>query len=217
VLHLVANALFFIALSTMGLAETTAVFEVSPLLITVFAFLILGETVGPRRWAAVIIGLCGALIIIRPGMEVFQPAALLPFGAAVCMALFQIIVRMIGSADSIETSMIYAGVAGTVVMSAVVPFYWQTPTLMDAIGLATFGWIGFLGHVCLLYALTQAPASTLAPYNYAGFVWAVMIGFVVFAEVPDALTFVGAGIILAAGIYVWHRERVRAAETPESA
>ena len=128
VLHLVANALFFIALSTMGLAETTAVFEVSPLLITVFAFLILGETVGPRRWAAVIIGLCGALIIIRPGMEVFQPAALLPFGAAVCMALFQIIVRMIGSADSIETSMLYAGVAGTVVMSAVVPFYWQTPT-----------------------------------------------------------------------------------------
>ena len=113
--------------------------------------------------------------------------------------------------------MIYAGMAGTVVMSAVVPFYWTTPTLMDALALATFGWIGFLGHLCLLYALTQAPASTLAPFNYAGFVWAVIIGFLIFGELPDALTFVGAGIILGAGIYVWWRERVLARQAARAA
>ena len=209
-LHLVANALFFIAIASMPLAEVVAVFEIAPLLITVFAFLILHEPVGPRRWAGVVAGLVGALIIIRPGLDVFQPMAILPLGSAICMALFQIIVRMIGTRDSIQTSMFYAGLVGTVVMSAVVPFYWTTPSIADAVILLTFGWIGFVGHVCLLYALGQADASTLAPYNYANFLWALLLGFVVFTEVPDAITLMGAALILAAGLYVWHRERVHA-------
>ncbi|MEM7422640.1 MAG: DMT family transporter [Pseudomonadota bacterium] len=208
-LHLFANVLFFTALSMMAMAEAVAVFETGPLLITVFAYLILKEQVGPRRWTAVVVGLLGALIIIRPGMDVFQWAALLPLGTAVCMALFQIIVRIIGTEDSMETSMVYAGAAGCIVMSMIVPFFWTTPTLADGIVLATFGWIGFVGHICLLYALGQAPASTLAPFNYTGFLWALMIGATVFGEIPDFWTLVGAAIILGAGIYVWHRERVR--------
>ena len=89
----------------------------------------------------------------------------------------------------------------------------------DGLIMLTLGWIGFLGHICLVYALGQAPASALAPYNYAGFVWALLLGLMVFSELPDGLTFLGAAIILGAGIYVWHRERIRAAEadTPPAA
>jgi drug/metabolite transporter (DMT)-like permease len=210
VLHAVATGMFFLSLNFMALAETVAVFEVAPLLITLLAALVLGERVGPRRWTGVVIGLCGALVIIRPGLDVFQPAALLPFGAAICMAGFQIITRLIGTADAMRTTMIYSGVVGLAATSAMLPWWWQMPSTADALMMASFGWIGYFGHLTLVYALGQAPASTLAPYNYCGFLWAILMGLIVFAELPDEPTLIGAAIILGAGIYVWHRERVHA-------
>ena len=212
-LHALATGMFFYSLNFMPLAESVAVFEVAPLLITLLAALVLGEQVGPRRWAGVVIGLCGALIIIRPGLDVFQPAAILPLGAAMCMAGFQIITRLIGAADRMRTTMIYSGAVGLVATSALLPWWWQTPSLADGLLMASFGWIGYLGHLALVYALSQAPASTLAPYNYCGFLWAILLGLVVFAELPDGPTLTGAAIILGAGIYVWHHERVHARQT----
>lgn len=209
VLHLVANILFFTALTVMTLADASAVLQTAPLMITIFAALILREQVGIRRWGGVVVGLCGALIIIRPGLDVFQPAALLVLGVSACMALFQIIVRIIGMHDGLWTTMFYSGVVGTVVMTAVVPFYWVTPTPVDAVILLIFGWIGCLGHIALVWALNQAPASQLAPYNYANFLWALVFGLLVFGEIPDAMTFFGTALILGAGLYVWHRERLR--------
>lgn len=207
-LHACATAMFYYGLNFMGLAENTAVFEVAPLLITVLAALILAERVGPRRWTGVAVGLCGALIIIRPGLDVFQPAALLPFGAASCMATFQIVTRLIGTADRMGTTMIYSGMVGMLASSAILPWWWETPGIADAVLMASFGWLGYLGHLALVYALGQAPASTLAPYNYSGFLWAIVLGFAIFGDMPDAATLVGAAVILGAGIYVWHRERV---------
>lgn len=211
-----ATSLFFTAIGLMPLAEAVAVFEVGPLIITILGALVLGEKVGPRRWAGVIAGLCGALIIIRPGLEVFQPVAILPLLAATCLACYQIATRYLGAADSIWTTMLYTAGVGTVVASFAVPFFWTAPTGWDILLMATFGWIGFAGHLCLVYALGQAPASTLAPFNYAGFVWALVVGLLWFGELPDAVTFFGAGIIICAGIYVWHRERVRAAPIPSA-
>lgn len=208
-LHLMANLLFFSALTAMTLADASAVLQTAPLLITVFAALILREMVGVLRWSGVLVGLCGALIIIRPGFEVFQPAALFVLGASACMALFQIIVRIIGTADGLWTTMFYSGLVGTIVMSVAIPFYWTTPSLNDGVVLITFGWIGCLGHIALVWGLTQAPASQLAPYNYANFIWAVLLGFLIFGEAPDDMTFVGSALILGAGLYNWHRERVR--------
>lgn len=209
VLHAMATGCFFLSLNFMELAEAVAVFEVAPLLITVFAALILAEQVGPRRWTGVVIGLCGALVIIRPGLDVFQPAAILPLIAATGMALFQIVTRLIGTADPMRTTMIYSGLVGTLGTTALLPFFWETPSLADAVLMAFFGWFGYVGHLFLVYALGQAPASVLAPYNYAGFLWALLVGLMVFGELPDGMTLLGAGIILGAGLYVWHRERVR--------
>jgi drug/metabolite transporter (DMT)-like permease len=206
-----ATSLFFTALGLMPLAEAVAVFEVAPLIITVLGAVVLGEQVGPRRWAGVIVGLCGALIIIRPGMDVFQPAALLPLAAATCMACYQIATRFLGAADPIWTTMLYTAGVGTLVASLAVPFYWTAPQGIDILVMVGFGSLGFAGHLALVYGLGQAPASALAPFNYAGFVWALLLGFLWFGEVPDGVTFLGAAVIICAGLYVWHRERVRAA------
>src|SRR5690606_41090789 len=105
--------------------------------------------------------------------------------------------------------LIYSGLVGVLATTAMLPWFWQTPSLADAALMASFGWLGYLGHLSLIYALGQAPASTLAPYNYTGFLWALAMGLLLFAEIPDGPTLVGAGVILGAGIYVWHRERVR--------
>jgi len=205
-----ATSLFFTAIAVMPLAEATAVMEISPLLITVLAALVLGEHVGPRRWAGVAIGLVGALIILRPGLGVFQPAALLPVAGAVCLASYQIATRMMGRADDIWTTMLYTTLFGSLAASLAMPFVWQTPdaTLLPA--LAGIGVIGCAGHLCLVWALGQAPASALAPYSYVQLVWATLMGLVVFGEFPDWLTVVGALVIVGAGLYVWHRERVHA-------
>ena len=214
VLLFCATSLFFTGLSVMKLAEATALMEVSPLMITALAALVLREPVGPRRWAAVAVGLVGALVIIRPGLGVFQPAALLILGAAACLAGYQIATRMMGAADSIWTTMLYTTLFGAVVSSLLMPWIWETPPLEAVPLMAAMGVIGFGGHLCLVWALGQAPASVLAPFNYSQMIWSVLIGWLVFAELPDGPTLAGAGIIIAAGLYVWHRERVRTVPRP---
>lgn len=209
ILLLGATSSFFTALTFMPIAEVVAVFEVAPLLITILGAVVLREAVGPRRWAAVVIGLIGALVIIRPGMDVFQPAALLALVAASCMACYQIATRYLGGAESIWTTMLYTSGVGAILSTLALPFFWQPPALADLPLMLSFGWIGFVGHLILIYALGQAPASTLAPFNYMGFVWALGLGYLVFGELPDGVTFIGAAIIVCSGLYVWHRERVR--------
>ncbi len=204
-----ATLLFFTALSLMEFAEAVALLQTAPLIITALAALVLGEAVGIRRWSGVCIGLIGALIIVRPGLGVFQPAALLPLGAAVCMASYQVATRMLSTADSIWTTLLYTAGVGTLIASAAVPLFWTPPSLTEALLMAVIGVIAGFGHLALVYGLSQASASMLAPFNYTALVWATLLGFVFFAELPDAMTLAGAAIVVGAGLYVWHRERVR--------
>jgi len=203
-----ATLLFFIGLKLMELAEAVALLQTAPLIITALAALVLGEAVGIRRWSGVCIGLIGALIIIRPGLGVFQPAALLPLGAAACLAAYQVATRMLSGADGIWTTMLYTAGVGTLIASAAVPFFWTTPSMNEAALMTAIGVIGGFGHLSLVYGLGQAPASMLAPFNYTALVWATIFGFAFFAELPDPMTLTGAAIIVGAGLYVWHRQRV---------
>jgi drug/metabolite transporter (DMT)-like permease len=163
----------------------------------------------------VCIGLIGALIILRPGAEMFQPASLLLLATAACLATYQIVTRMMGGADSIWTTMLYTTLFGSVASSLMMPGIWMTPPVELIPLLAIIGLIGFGGHLCLVWALGQAPASLLAPFNYTQMVWSVLIGFLIFAEVPDLTTIAGATVIVGAGLYVWHRERVRKGAVPQ--
>ncbi|MEM7498539.1 MAG: DMT family transporter [Pseudomonadota bacterium] len=213
ILLFTVTALFFSALAVLPLAEAIALVQVGPLFITALAALVLAEKVGPRRWIAVGIGLLGALLIVRPGLAVFQPAAFLALGAAFCFASFQVLTRYLGGADAIWTTMLWTSIVGLALASATLPWTWENPPLAALPGMALVGIAGLIGHAIFVWAMTQAPASVLAPFNYLSLFWATLAGLAIFGEVPDAITLLGAGVIVSAGLYVWHRER-RAVRPP---
>ncbi|WP_299657223.1 DMT family transporter [uncultured Tateyamaria sp.] len=206
ILLMLATFFFFQALGRIGLAEATAVMSLNPVLITLGGALFLGEALGPRRIGAILVALCGAMIVIQPGTDVFQPAALLPLIAAFCFASYTLITRRVGPDEDVWTSLFYTGLVGSVILSGVVPFY-MPPLSVQAIGLlALIGLFGTIGQLMLIRALSQAEAGLLAPFNYTGLIFAVLWGLVLFDERPDAATLIGALVIAGAGIYVWHRE-----------
>lgn len=204
-----ATCMFFTGLSFLPLAESAATMQTAPLIITLLAALVLREQVGPRRWLGVAAGLLGALIIIRPGAEVFSLASLLPLGAAFCYAAYSVSTRLLNADESTYTTFIYTAAIGAIVASLIVPFYWTTPTLEDALIMLFFGIFGGLGHLALITGLQYASASALAPFNYSSLIWATALGFLAFGELPDQWTIIGALVIVSAGLYVWRRERIR--------
>ena len=206
VLLMLATFFFFLALGRIGLAEATAVMMMNPLMITLGGALFLGEALGPRRIIAIVVALNGALIVIRPGADVFQPASLLPLIAAFCFASYTLITRRLGPDEDVWTSLFYTGLVGSIVLTAIVPFHMPALDLTSIALLMMIGAMGTAGQLMLIRALSQAEAGLLAPFNYTGIVFAVFWGLVLFGEVPDSLTLLGALVIAGAGIYVWHRE-----------
>ncbi|MEO0401377.1 MAG: DMT family transporter [Pseudomonadota bacterium] len=205
-LLMLATFFFFMALGRVGLAQATAVMSLNPVLITLGGALFLGEALGPRRIGAILVALVGALIVIRPGSEVFQPAALLPLIAAFCFASYTLITRRVGPDEDVWTSLFYTGLVGSVILSAIVPFHMPRLDGHAVALLLLIGGAGTLGQLMLIRALSMAEAGLLAPFNYVGLIFAVIWGLILFGEVPDGWTVFGALVIAGAGIYVWHRE-----------
>ena len=208
-----ATAFFFLSLGHIGLAEATALTDINPVLITLGAALFLGEKLGPRRLAGVAVALVGALIVIRPGLGVFQPAALLPLGCAVCYAGFALATRKVGGTEAPSTSLLYSALFGTLVTSALMPGVMQPVAPAHLWGFLLIGAQGALAQVFLIRAFTLAEASVIAPFGYVGILFATIWGIVIFDEWPDGWTLVGALVIVGAGLYVWYRE-TRAARLP---
>lgn len=201
-----ATGFFFTSLNYIGLAEATALTDINPVLITLGAAVFLGERLGPRRIAGVIAAMIGAMIVIRPGMGVFTPAALLPLCCAVCYATNAIITRKVGSTETAWTSMLYAGLFGTLVTSALLPGAWVPIPLSDLPIFVTIGCLGTAAQLALIRSFSIAEASSVAPFGYAGIVLATLWGILLYGEYPDLMTIIGASIIVLAGLYVWHRE-----------
>ena len=209
VLMLLTTSLFFAGLMFVPLAEASAMMLLSPLVVTALAMPILKELVGPRRWAGVVLGMLGAMIIIRPGSEFISLGILLPAAAACSFAIYQVSTRYLSEADPILTTLFFTALVGAVITSMVAPFYWTPPSSKAWMLLITAGVCGGIGHFALIKALTLSPASIIAPYSYLNLIWATIYGFVLFAELPDIWTIGGAAIITGSGLYVYHRERVR--------
>ena len=204
---MMATTLFFFAFSRLGLAEASAIFNISPVLITLGAFLFLREQIGPRRLIGIIVSLLGALIIIRPGTGVFSIYALLPLGAAIFYSTYSLATRFVGTDESPWTSLFYSAIFGALCYSIYIAFYWN-PMSNNAILLTIIiGLFGTAGHICLIRALSIGEASLLAPFIYTNLLFTTTWGFVLFGNLPDFWTIVGALIIVAAGIYVWARDR----------
>ena len=204
---MMATTLFFFSFSRLGLAEASAIFNISPVLITLGAFLFLREQIGPRRLIGIIVSLLGALIIIRPGTGVFSIYALLPLGAAIFYSTYSLATRFVGTDESPWTSLFYSAIFGAICYSIYIAFYWN-PMSSNAILLTIIiGLFGTAGHICLIRALTLGEASLVAPFIYINLLFTTTWGFVLFGNLPDFWTIVGALIIVAAGIYVWARDR----------
>lgn len=210
VIMLATNGVFFLAISRMPLADASAIMFISPLLVTALAVPLLGEIVGLRRWIAVCVGFAGALIIIRPGPDVLQSAAVLPLISSTLFSFYQIATRMLSSVDAPLTTLFYTALVGATVMTAALPWFWQTPDLAGVALMAAAGLFGALGQLAFIKAIQMAPLSLLAPFNYTMLVWTTLFGFVLFGDLPDGYTWLGAAIIVASGLYVLHRSKVKA-------
>lgn len=204
-----ANFIFVYSLSQMPMADAHSIMAIAPLLITAASVPLLGEVVGVRRWTAIAVGFVGMLIILRPGIGVFDPVSLVPLAGACCFASYTILTKVISRDDAPETTLFYTGGIGLLLMSVVAPFFWAEASPIDWFWLAVAGIGGTLAHVFIILALHMAPASTLQPFNYTMLVWATVLGFLVFGDLPDMWTVTGAGVIVASGLYAWYRERVR--------
>ncbi len=202
-----AGFLFVIALRHISIAEMVAVTNIAPLLITVCAALFLKERVGAAGWAAIGVAFAGVMIILRPGFAVFQWAAVLPLIMAVFYALHQIIARKIGHQEHPVTSLAYTTIVGTVVATIAVPFDWRAPDLSGWILLGLTGLLAGLAHFAIIRAYERSAASVVAPFIYTELIWAIIVGALVFGDIPDAWTLVGGVIVVASGLFVTLRER----------
>ena len=211
-LLLASTVFFWLALRFIPLADATAVGFVGPLILTALSVPFLGEKVGTRRWAAVCVGFLGALVIIRPGPNMAQPAALLPLLSASSFAGYAICTRILSRSDSWATTIIWSSVVGLVVLSVLVPLDWHTPDATGWLGMAILGALGSGAHLLMILAYARAPASTLAPLSYIQLITSTALGYFLFGSFPDRWTLIGGCIVAASGLYVIHRERLRRAQ-----
>ena len=214
---LVASMMFFVfALRHMALADAASVGFVAPLFITALSVPLLGEVVGVRRWIAILVGLVGVLVVIRPGTGAFQPAALLVLMSSASWAYASVLTRRMAASEDTRATLLWSAVSGLVLLSLVAPFVWVWPSWTD-LGLnLMLGIVASAGQWLMVQAYRYAGASVLAPFTYVQLIWSVSMGYLVFGTLPDEMTGVGAAIIVASGMYTVHRERVRARERAES-
>ncbi|MDE0809315.1 MAG: DMT family transporter [Alphaproteobacteria bacterium] len=209
-LTLVAEiGLFTYALRYLKLVDAHVMAAMTPLMVMALAVPMLGERVGIRRWAAVSVGFLGVLIILRPGLAVIDPIQIVPLIGAGCFALYLVLTRMVARQDTIGTSTLYTGLVGFLVLSLAVPTDWQPPTPDQWGWLLVASFLGIGAHVSVIKALSMSEASALQPFNHTMLVWATLIGFLAFDDLPDGFTMAGAGVIVLSGLYAWYRERTR--------
>lgn len=206
-LLMVSTILNFTAIMYLQLAQTAAIFFTIPLWVCALSVPLLGEHVGWKRWTAVLVGFLGVLVIMRPGTTSFHPAMLLSVGSSICGAAYNIITRKVGARDRAETSLFYVSFVGAAAAALLQPFVWQTPHGLNLALLVGMGLLGAAGHYMLIEAHRLAPASALAPFNYTQIVWMITIGYMVFGDIPDYWTLIGAAIVVACGLVVFASER----------
>lgn len=204
----VMTGINFWALQYLQLAETGAIQFTVPILIAIFAAPLLGERLDRARWIAILIGFGGVLVIIRPGTQGFHPALLLALTNAVLYALFNLFTRHLSAYDSAEATQFIAGLVAVVALAPFALAVWRTPDGWLPWGVAALiGIAGGLGHYLLALAHRYAPASVLGPFLYQQVLWMVLLGYLVFGDVPDAAVVLGGAIVIASGGYLLYRER----------
>jgi drug/metabolite transporter (DMT)-like permease len=211
-LSLVAiTLLFYSALRFIPLGEATAVIFLAPLVVIVLSATWLKEHISRGLWLSVGVGLLGVLLIVRPGGALFTPAILLPLGAAFCFGLYQLLTRRLSSTDHPATSNFLSALVGTLSVSVLLPWFWQTPTLVDGLLMATLGATAMTGHMLLTHAYRFGSAASLAPFTYVQIVTATVLGMLFFDHTPDLWAILGMAVIILSGFALaWSQHRATA-------
>ncbi|MCY1266407.1 Riboflavin transporter [compost metagenome] len=202
------SLLFTTGLRYIPLAEATSVIFLAPLLVTALSVPLLKERVSRGQWGAVLVGFAGVLLIVRPGSALFTPAILYPLAAAVCFAFYQLLTRILARSDSSGTSNFITGLTNTLIMSALVPFFWHLPdTLGHSLLMLALGACGMGGHMLLTQAFRHASPPLLAPFGYGQIVFAGLLGLLLFNHAPDQIGLLGIGIIVGSGLFMAYAQK----------
>ena len=201
-----ANILFFYSISVISLAKALTLAFIAPLIVTVLSPFLLGEKVGIRRWAAVITGFIGSLIVIRPGFVEINLASIAALGTGVLYAFYLIVTKKLHNSDHPLLTLLLTGVVGAIIGTMIMPTVWVQPTITEWYMMFAIGFFASIGHLLLILSLRYADASKLAPFGYFEIVTNIIIGFFFFNNFPDHWHFIGLFIIVSSGIYVFRRE-----------
>jgi drug/metabolite transporter (DMT)-like permease len=201
-----------LALRRLPLAEATSIVYLAPLLVVVLAQPVLHERIGRLRWCAVLGGFAGVMLIIRPGSDLDPLGVACALLVALCMTAYQLFTRVLSYSENAVAMLYYSALLGTAVFGVLLPWFWfsEMPSLLEILLYLCLGSFGFFGHLCFTLAFRDAPASVLAPISYAQLLWAALLGWLAFEQVPDALSVLGMLIITAGGVVVALAERSRA-------
>jgi len=203
-----ANILFFYSISVISLAKALTLAFIAPLIVTILSPILLDEKVGFRRWAAVITGFIGSLIVLRPGFVEINSASLAALGTGFLYGIYLIVTRKLHNSDHPLLTLLLTGVVGAIIGSMIVPIVWVKPTLIEWYMMFAIGFFASLGHLLLILSLRFADASKLAPFGYFEIITNIIIGFYFFNHFPDNWTFLGLFVIVLSGIYIFKRESI---------
>ena len=205
---LTANISFFYSISVISLPKALTLAFVAPLVVTAFSPFFLGESVGYRRWAAVIIGFIGSLVVIRPGFLEINLASLAALGTGIMYGFYLIITRKLSTSDNPLLTLLLTGVVGAIIVTTFMPFVWVSPTFNQWSIMAAIGLFACIGHLFIILSLKFADASKLAPLSYFEIITNIIIAYYFFGDFPDSWTFLGLFIIVFSGIYISRRENI---------
>ena len=201
-----SNILFFYSISVISLAKALTLAFIAPLIVTILSPILLGEKVGFRRWAAVITGFIGSLIVIRPGFVEVNLASIAALGTGVLYAFYLIVTRKLHNSDHPLLTLLLTGVVGAIIGSLIMPSVWVQPSIDEWYMMFALGFFASLGHLFLILSLKYADASKLAPFGYFEIITNIIIGYYFFNHFPDNWTFLGLFVIISSGIYIFRRE-----------
>jgi drug/metabolite transporter (DMT)-like permease len=211
ILLMSTTGVFNAGIRTTPLATGTTIMFLSPILVTLLSIPLLGEKIGIRRWAGIVMGFFGAVIVVQPwkgGLQGVGIGIVFLLLASLLNANYQIVTRMVRDDDPL-TSLLFTATAGAIFTSCLVPWFWAWPNALGWAMLIASGFAGGLGHFCLIRALRLAPASVVAPFSYSSLIWATLFGLTIWGDWPDFWTWVGAAAIIGSGLYIFHREHSR--------
>ena len=201
-----ANILFFYSISIISLAKALTLAFIAPLIVTILSPILLNEKVGFRRWAAVIVGFIGSLIVLRPGFVEINLASVAALGTGFLYGIYLIVTRKLHNSDHPLLTLLLTGAVGAIIGSMIVPTVWVQPTITEWYMMFAIGFFASIGHLLLILSLRYADASKLAPFGYFEIITNIIIGYYYFNHFPENWTFLGLFVIIASGIYIFRRE-----------